>query len=873
VQTALRSILFSSAGPGFLVAGVGLARSLRELGTMLDANPSANVTMLGDYNASRDGVFSHSVVSQVYTGIFDGNGCTIRNFRVFDSSNVAGGNDGLFSDVGDNTGTGTVKNLTLQGSIIQTARERTAIAGGRFLLGVQVGGLVAVNKGTIDNCTTRMSIYGSGSGGQFGGLVAKNEQWSTKTITAITQANPGKVTSTAHALSNGQVIFINGVAGMTQVNNSSFTVTVVNANEFTIGVNTTGYGAYTSGGDIFTGAGTVQNCTFDSSVVLSADCYNPYQGSGVAYNLGTVDNCTALASCVLSYPSGYSQYPVLQDQTAIFTGSISGTTLTVSSVAFGTLAVGGYIYAPDAALGEVIAADTLITADTGGGGGVGTYTINNSQTVSSRDLMTAGASGTSQTTGSWMGPIGAVGASDVGESPYALIENCTSYVAPVNSSTVQSACYTGGIVGYVGDGTVQDCVAYGTVTGSATVGGIVGNLAISSGIIQRCGARGIVIGTAGNVGGVAGQCYGSVIESWASGTVTGTTSVGGLIGLLRETGVLLDVFAHGNVTGTINVGGLVGQIIANASIENAYSLGVPVGNTRVAGTIGLRAASVTCTAVYWDIDSSGTAAGVASGATTGVSGLSDAALLGGMPVGFGAEWSRGVITPNYPIVNTAATPPNPTVTLNPPASISLVGSSTSVDSATIDMPSGIASGDYAWLVDFSQNATTSPPALVTPAGFTNVLSQTSAAVRGTRIAHAIKILDGTETTITGIGVGVRGALKVLLVFRPTEGATWTRLNARCVVNGAGTGVASQTMGAGTAPCIIVGAGYTQSGTLPTPQISTGDDDTVSATSVTTPENSVKVSYKVNNTSTAASTFNADTTAGVGAACVNVSLSA
>lgn len=71
---------------------------------------------------------------------------------------------------------------------------------------------------------------------------------STKTITAISQANPGQVTAAGHGFATGDKILLTGVAGMTQVNGNYYTVTVIDANNFTIGVNSSGYGAYTSGG-------------------------------------------------------------------------------------------------------------------------------------------------------------------------------------------------------------------------------------------------------------------------------------------------------------------------------------------------------------------------------------------------------------------------------------------------------------------------------------------------------------------------------------------------------------------------------------------------------------------------------------------------
>ena len=65
-----------------------------------------------------------------------------------------------------------------------------------------------------------------------------------------------------------------------------------------------------------------------------------------------------------------------------FTGSISGTTLTVTAVASGTILLGPLT-------GTGIATNTLITAQLTGTGGTGTYTVNNSQTVGS-EAMTGG---------------------------------------------------------------------------------------------------------------------------------------------------------------------------------------------------------------------------------------------------------------------------------------------------------------------------------------------------------------------------------------------------------------------------------------------------------------------------------------------------
>lgn len=75
-----------------------------------------------------------------------------------------------------------------------------------------------------------------------------------KTITAITKANPGVVTSAAHGFSNGDWVFIDNVVGMTQVNGRFFKVAGVAANTFQLtdtagnNVDTTSFTAYVSGG-------------------------------------------------------------------------------------------------------------------------------------------------------------------------------------------------------------------------------------------------------------------------------------------------------------------------------------------------------------------------------------------------------------------------------------------------------------------------------------------------------------------------------------------------------------------------------------------------------------------------------------------------
>lgn len=78
---------------------------------------------------------------------------------------------------------------------------------------------------------------------------------STATITGVTQADPGVVTTSApHGLSSGDEVQISGVEGMRELNNRNFKLGGVTATTFQLRemdqslLNTVGYGAYTSGG-------------------------------------------------------------------------------------------------------------------------------------------------------------------------------------------------------------------------------------------------------------------------------------------------------------------------------------------------------------------------------------------------------------------------------------------------------------------------------------------------------------------------------------------------------------------------------------------------------------------------------------------------
>ena len=84
----------------------------------------------------------------------------------------------------------------------------------------------------------------------FNGLFNVSElQGSEILVLGITQANPGVVTTDLnHGLVNGETAKITGLNGMGPLNNVPFTVTVINPTSFSVGIDTSGYPVWVSGG-------------------------------------------------------------------------------------------------------------------------------------------------------------------------------------------------------------------------------------------------------------------------------------------------------------------------------------------------------------------------------------------------------------------------------------------------------------------------------------------------------------------------------------------------------------------------------------------------------------------------------------------------
>lgn len=201
-------------------------------------------------------------------------------------------------------------------------------------------------------------------------------------IIQVTQGYPAVVV-TDRPFAPGDRIFIDECTGMVELNQREFIVAQV-------GVPGAGasFTATINGGDPSV-QGTILNVTAVASgavgigMTVSGPNVTPgtiitglLSGTG---GIGTysVSISQLVAIETLSGSGGNTNTLVPVDSEAAFTASISGTTMTVTQLLTGTIHVGMAVY------GAGVAAGTQVTGLGTGTGGIGTYTVNNSQTVAS----------------------------------------------------------------------------------------------------------------------------------------------------------------------------------------------------------------------------------------------------------------------------------------------------------------------------------------------------------------------------------------------------------------------------------------------------------------------------------------------------------
>jgi hypothetical protein len=171
----------------------------------------------------------------------------------------------------------------------------------------------------------------------------------------------------------------------------------------------------------------------------------------------------------------------------------------------------------------------------------------------------------------------------------------------VDVNITGSEDYVGSLISY-NNGTVTHCYSTGTISGQTYVGGLVGE---NVGNVHRCYSTGAVSGDWA-VGGLVGHNFGNVTSCCSTGAVSAVRgAAGGLVGengCFGHDGTATDCYSTATVSGGSSLGGLVG--LNRATVIHCYSMGPVTGYG--GGLLGYRGqgGAIGC---FWDVETSGQA--------------------------------------------------------------------------------------------------------------------------------------------------------------------------------------------------------------------------------------------------------------------------
>lgn len=163
-----------------------------------------------------------------------------------------------------------------------------------------------------------------------------------------------------------------------------------------------------------------------------------------------------------------------------------------------------------------------------------------------------------------------------------IAKDLTIDTASVTSVSINTGVLVGGLYS---SGSATNCVVKNAaVTGTGTVGGLIGNCAAA---VNRCAVMDTTVSGTSKIGGLIGMTGKTVNESYALHvTVTAAGDyAGGLVGGYCAS-TITSCFARGTVTGDGYVGGLIGDGVSSSSrakIQNSYMV---VDVTADTGTFG-----------------------------------------------------------------------------------------------------------------------------------------------------------------------------------------------------------------------------------------------------------------------------------------------
>ena len=608
-----------------------------------------------------------------FSGNFDGNGHTVSNLFI----NTTGSYIGLFgqstngiienlgvvnadvtgaSDVGGLVGyatnctiencyaTGTVTGngyyvggvvgIKINGSIVENCYNTSDVTGA----GYYVGGVNGSGNGTIVNCYNIGAVKGSGTyvGGVVGGNAGTVENcYNTGTVTGSGN-NVGGITGlndtggTVENCYNTGAVSLTGsgstVGGVVGVNNS----TVENC--YNAGVVTlTGGGSYVGGVVGLNSNGTVENCYNAGDVTGSGNSvggvvgYNPNGTTENCYNTGDVTSSGSSVGGVVGNNSnnGTVENCFFKWESGGFNGTLRGigssasdtgaartsdadlqTLVTFTGAGWDFTGIGGA--PPVWFMLNTVTYPMLFwqIADSGSGFDSDPYVVTTVQQIENIQTVFVlhGASGGVY----WqLGKnIDATGYFAEGAPGY----NSDAGWVPIGNSSAQpfqgnfdgnghtitglfindTSLYYVGLFGIVNHSEIMNLgIVNANITGNTYVGGVIGN---NAGIVENCYVTGTVSGSS-SVGGVVGFNNSGIVENcYSTCTINGGSTVGGVVGFCN-TSTLMNCYSAGSVSGS-SVGGVATNASGNAPTNCYYNTDNYTGPNNGIGT-GLTTAQMT----------------------------------------------------------------------------------------------------------------------------------------------------------------------------------------------------------------------------------------------------------------------------------------
>lgn len=355
--------------------------------------------------------------------------------------------------------------------------------------------------------------------------------------------------------------------------------------------------------------------------------------------VNTVATTTDFNGCYFEITASFSanaQFEVIGSSARHFKGTIVGGGETITIAVSGSTYVGFIGYLEGGGVSNLTIAGS-VTATGNYSGGIAAYAKNttissctNTATINGKTYsggIAGKAEGSTISSCTNSGTISCSGSSYiggiVGTTDNATISGCS------NSAGVTGAQYTAGIIGRADRGSGTNLTNSGNVSGTGQVAGIVGQADTTETRFSLGGNitnTGNITGTGGMVGGIGGQYHGTfasgavIVNGNSSDSSKGTISgggdsVGGCFAFNDRTMAdITSITNYGAVTGTTSLGGIVGRtqnVIKNAtnrgtvtSTGGTTSSERPISCTAVGGITGFSTAGVSNSKNYGTISSS-----------------------------------------------------------------------------------------------------------------------------------------------------------------------------------------------------------------------------------------------------------------------------